>query len=202
MTEKLTFRELRMNLSSILDRMEEGEVFEVRGGLLGFVNFPQMVMEKIPLKEMQEMVKPALINPKPTIAKLQDMINEMQDNAPHKIDHIGPVELREGFSDTLEHDPCEVCRKRVQLYGFYEDTDHKLCEQCLRDRLGKGAIKYIIESNKILPQEPVRSVPAGLHRQAGKFERRDVKYCTACKFQAVSGNSSLCAKCSKKKAKK
>lgn len=200
---KLTFRDLRSNLKEILDRMEAGEVFEIRGMFLK-LDMPELsneALEKAAKRMPNKGAKPPSLlvkdMPLPGQITLQEQIDAIQKE-PHEITHVdGPF-----------YDPCGMCNKPNQLYRFHEDGEgYEVCELCLKNKLGKHAKKYINDLNKVVPSEPVR-VPRDFGKTANllirqtKVERPPVKYCTKCKCQAVSGNSTLCVKCGSKKKRK
>lgn len=182
MPNKLTFRELRTNLSKYLDRMEQGEVFEVRGRVLGFCldarTRPMLVVHP----SVDDEFKPEMIEPGEVVPCAMESIKV--------------------FTDL-----CSFCNKTVQLYyGPFENGENpEVCENCLLRLLGEQARKFINEANKVPQRERIVTKPDGTFRMRKQAvlndNQRNVKYCTKCKCQAVSGNSSLCVKCGKKKKK-
>lgn len=100
-----------------------------------------------------------------------------------------------------EHDPCELCRVRSQLYEWYEDGEHRVCAACVTLRMGTKAKTWLMTAKKIdPPEELAKAVPVELHKQS-TGPREPVNYCTSCKFRAVSNDAKLCSKCNVKKKK-
>lgn len=260
MTKKLTFRELRGDLSKYLDRMEEGEVFEVRGKFLGFME--DHVSTKVRTRDEQcadvlnngfeskhigvdvgeeggdktcvsvrcigcdkisayeansegEWNRLMLLyKNKPYVcpgchstaaAKLKHRDPDAIIHNPHTIES----DVKEDMVEMIKYyDRCYFCRQAVQLYNFFQEgSEYLVCEECLKNRLGKHAKKYICEGNKVGPREPIMTAHTGkeppnpVFRQPAKIKRESVKYCTKCKCAPAQHGTSLCVKCGKKKKK-
>lgn len=176
-TKRVTVAEFRQNLKEYLDQIESGEVVEVRGIPLCMYIKPQEVEENV--------------HKKPTRQELQDKIDAIIGKKPM---YIEPEQ-----EQTFQHDPCDLCTQRTQLYRFYDDGERKVCAPCMKNKLGKEAARHLTEANKIYPQEPAKRIEVTLHNRSDKITREPVRYCTACKFQAASAGSNLCVKCNKKK---
>lgn len=212
----ITVRELRANLGQYLDLLEQGETIEVRG-LKICSQFTKIKTTEECRKSMRPfsmtcvegnepepppLSEEALERAKETFANLKGRFDVRGGRYEKSSDDAPLIAHRPEIGYAIEHGPCDTCKKRVQLYGFYDDGERKICEQCLKDRLGKNASRYLVEANKIIPQEPMRAPVMPLRTPVSKCEHEPVRYCSSCKCQAVYGNSSLCIKCAKKTRKK
>lgn len=147
MAKQITFRALRQNLRKYLDRMEKGDLFEIRGHLLGFLietpltaeeiaDLPPEIKKSMPLKELKEKI---------TAIEDRDVTTSPPVPSEKIIGDLSGV-----TAELIEYDQCDLCSKQVQLYNFFDETDHKVCEACLRSKLGKGATKYLAKANMIV----------------------------------------------------
>jgi len=218
MTNKLTFRELRTNLKGILDRMEQGEVFEVRDRVLCLIEKSEEEVTAVikgrstmiydPRPDYKNMKRPFKDlcegDPLPGQVELQEMIDGIQAGRGTVAIDAGGKDVTSYIGPPCEHSPCGMCGKSKQLYKFYENgEDYEFCEDCLKAKLGKHAKKYICEMNKVEPKLVSAAPTAVVLRKPAQMNKdRAVNYCIKCKCAAASRNSKLCVKCGSKKKKK
>lgn len=191
--KQVTVAEFRMNLKEYLDQIMLGEIIEVRG-------IP-LCMYIPPLSEEAFEPMPPSKGEPSKLMLLQAKIHEIEGRDSKALFSAMHPSTSEDVHENL-HGACDLCTQHVQLYHVFDDGDRKICEICLKQRLGNGAAKYISEGNKVQPQELAKSAPVVLNRQSNATDRPDLNYCSSCKFQVALGGQTLCGKCVKKSKKK
>ena len=225
---KTTIAEFRAHLKDYFKRMQEGEIIEIAGLNLGDVHACTRCTDVADKKDVQvpkrdpekfkELKKQLDVraNPNNFIRDHVQLIagEKISTDIPGRVlgeeskmysGRVSPLEAPtniDGYTeDGLRHDACELCRKRQQLYVWYEEGEHRICGDCAKKSMGAKAVSWLLSAKKVEPTgEGPKAAPTVFHKQS-TGEQREVNYCSVCHYRAVWNGATKCSKCNIKKKK-
>lgn len=164
---KVTVREFKNNLSRCLDLLEDGQVLEVRGiNIMAVATLK--VSGKATIQDLKENVATQNSGPVATPPEFIDYLNELNEKVMKK----SASSRGHARNDGLE---CELCKKSVKnIYEIFEDGDeHYICEGCLKERHGKGWVKFksylVTDEPELQTNQNFGAPPMKARAQFGKF---------------------------------
>lgn len=147
--EKVTVKDIKAKMSHYLDRMEAGEVFEVRGMHIGRVygfDSPQARKEDAEY-EAEKGVELSADDIKEQIEDHKESVGISPEKFLEKIGkvegHKNYLQVEEPVEEVKvpEWAKCKICRlyKKEEMWEGEEDgVDFVVCEGCVRNRWGAG----------------------------------------------------------------